>query len=506
MIQHFKAARNAAAPMVAIETPDQTATVQEIAKALSGEKQPPPMFTWDVARGILPANKASTQALGMFGSKPNELIRCDDALVAAQAAREDTILFLYNAHRFLGSSSTQPPDASCVQALTNLRDIFKSNGRMVVLLSPSIRLPAELETDTLILSEPLPDDAQLGDIVESVYNSAEMKPPKGADLAKIVDALSGLAAFPAEQAVAMCLRKSGIDVGALWERKRQMVEQARGLSVWRGDEKYDSIGGLENIKRFNRALIKGKRAPKVIVFLDEIEKYINPDGDLSGVQKDQLGVMLSFMQDNNAMGEILVGPPGTCKSAFAKATGNEAGCPTVALDLGGAKAGIVGESEANIRHALKVCKAIGGDRMLFIATSNNIGNLPPELRRRYTLGTFFMDLPDSEERAMIWALYLKAYKLDAKQAKPADEGWTGAEIKQCCDLADSLGIPLTQAAEFIVPVARSSAEKIDTLRKSAAGRYISASKAGLYTVPSTTAEAAAPAPASGGSRRMREIN
>jgi hypothetical protein len=27
--------------------------------------------------------------------------------------------------------------------------------------------------------------------------------------------------------------------------------------------------------------------------------------------------------------------------------------------------------------------------MLFIATSNSIASLPPELRRRFTLGTFF---------------------------------------------------------------------------------------------------------------------
>jgi hypothetical protein len=46
----------------------------------------------------------------------------------------------------------------------------------------------------------------------------------------------------------MSLSKKGLDLEQLWERKRQVIEQAPGLSVWRGGESFDDIGGCSNIK------------------------------------------------------------------------------------------------------------------------------------------------------------------------------------------------------------------------------------------------------------------
>jgi SpoVK/Ycf46/Vps4 family AAA+-type ATPase len=46
--------------------------------------------------------------------------------------------------------------------------------------------------------------------------------------------------------------------------------------------------------------------------------------------------------------------PGTGKSAFAKALGNETGRPTLLLDLGALYGSLVGATEANVRQALKV--------------------------------------------------------------------------------------------------------------------------------------------------------
>jgi hypothetical protein len=121
-------------------------------------------------------------------------------------------------------------------------------------------------------------------------------------------------------------------------------------------------------------------------------------------------------------------------------------------------------------------KATG--RMLFIATCNSIASLPPELRRRFTLGTFFFDLPTAEERETIWGIYLKKYGVSGEL--PNDEGWTGAEIKECCRKAHRLGITLAQAARYIVPVSRSAAEPIKALRQMASGKFISASTPGVY--------------------------
>jgi SpoVK/Ycf46/Vps4 family AAA+-type ATPase len=131
--------------------------------------------------------------------------------------------------------------------------------------------------------------------------------------------------------------------------------------------------------------------------------------------------------------------------------------------------------------------SVSNGRSLWIATCNSIGDLPPELRRRFTLGTFFFDLPDEEERAAIWEIYRHKYRLrSAQHPGPLlkDEGWTGAEIRQCCDLAWRLGCSLADAAKFVVPVSVSAAEQLDRLRKAAEGRFLSASTTGVYRRPS----------------------
>jgi SpoVK/Ycf46/Vps4 family AAA+-type ATPase len=122
--------------------------------------------------------------------------------------------------------------------------------------------------------------------------------------------------------------------------------------------------------------------------------------------------------------------------------------------------------------------------MLFIATCNSIASLPPELRRRFTLGTFFFDLPSDEERETIWGIYLKKYNVSGEL--PNDEGWTGAEIKECCRKAHRLGITLMQASRYIVPVSRSAAEQIKALRQMASGKFISASTPGVYQYQETS--------------------
>jgi AAA+ superfamily predicted ATPase len=90
-----------------------------------------------------------------------------------------------------------------------------------------------------------------------------------------------------------------------------------------------------------------------------------------------------------ALGMIFIGPAGCAKSAIAKACGNETKRPTICLDFSGLKGSYVGESEGNLRSALKVIDAVGQNSSLFIATCNSIGVLPPELRRRFNLGIFF---------------------------------------------------------------------------------------------------------------------
>jgi SpoVK/Ycf46/Vps4 family AAA+-type ATPase len=124
--------------------------------------------------------------------------------------------------------------------------------------------------------------------------------------------------------------------------------------------------------------------------------------------------------------------------------------------------------------------AISQGRSLWIATCNSITSLPPELRRRFTLGTFFFDLPDAEEREAIWRIYLRKWQVEDTD-RPSDEGWTGAEIKECVRKAWRVGLSLRESASYLVPVVKSAADQIEALRRQASGRFLSASRPGAYT-------------------------
>jgi len=72
------------------------------------------------------------------------------------------------------------------------------------------------------------------------------------------------------------------------------------------------------------------------------------------------------------------------------------------------------------------------------------------------------------------------FGLDAKQARPNDQDWTGAEIRSCCRLLALLDVPLMTAARNVVPVAVTAAESVNRLRNWAGGRCLNADAPGIY--------------------------
>ena len=58
-------------------------------------------------------------------------------------------------------------------------------------------------------------------------------------------------------------------------------------------------------------------------------------------------------------GALLLGIPGTGKSAFSKALGNATGRPTLTLDVGALMGSLVGQTESNIRQAPEDCRRHG---------------------------------------------------------------------------------------------------------------------------------------------------
>jgi SpoVK/Ycf46/Vps4 family AAA+-type ATPase len=260
------------------------------------------------------------------------------------------------------------------------------------------------------------------------------------------------------------------------------------LTLHRGGETFAGLGGLDALKVFcSRALRPGRPG---------------------GVRP---------------RGVLLLGPPGSGKSAMAKALGNETGRPTLVLDVGALMGSLVGATEANVRHALRtidamapcvvmvdeVEKALSGvqssgqtdsgvsarlfasllawmnDRTsdaFVVCTANDVAKLPPEFSRAERMdGCFFLDLPGSGQKEQIWRMYLGRYGLDPEQPRPRDTDFTGAEIKACCRLAALLDLPLVEAASYIVPVAVTAGESVERLRAWASGRCLDADRPGLYT-------------------------
>lgn len=477
----MKSVRVAGVPLVCVETAEPTGAFEIVRESLNGKFDDLTVVVWNLVSGLNPANKKSVPWASEANNNNDpslETARPDELLRKLVKLPDGGVAILFGAEKILG-------DITVRQGLWNLRDLYKTTGRTIVMFATvGTKFEADLKDDVVVLRHDLPTQEWLKNKAVSLCEDAGVSKPSNEVLEKAVDATIGLTEFSAEQVLAMSISKKGYDLEDLWARKRSAIEQTNGLTVWKGGESFADVGGNDNIKEFFGKLVTGKRRPRCIVFIDEIEKAMAGQGDTSGTNQEMLGKMLSWMQDTSASGVIFVGVAGSGKSAISKAVGNEANVPTIAFDLSAMKGSLVGESGARLRSALATVDAIGQGSVLVIATCNKIDNLPPELRRRFTLGTFFFDLPTEDERKAIWNVYLKKYNLSGKL--PNDASWTGAEIKQCCDVADRLGISLVDASEYVVPVARSASEQIENLRKQANGRFLSASYKGVYTCNQTS--------------------
>lgn len=494
LVEQFANARRVATPLIVIRTADATSVLVAITAAAAGETKPTlradlaeamskaPVVQWDAAAGFQARNVVGRASLAAITGNP-EMLNPADAIASASKATPQTIVAVLNAHRVW-------QDLPTVQAIWNLRDQYKANRRTLVLLTtPEARLPRELESDTIVLDDPLPNEDQIAAIINTQCTNAQppLPAPKGDDQRKAVDALKGLSAFVAEQLVALSLTRKGVNLSELWERKRQAVEQTPGATIYRGSNRFADIGGHEGLKRDLMREIKSKYPVKVVVIFDEFEKMIagatsDHVGD-GGVGKDAAQVVLTYMQDRKVRGSILFGHPGAGKTAVAKAMGNEADCLVIQADMGAMKGGIVGESEAKIRAFFALITAIAGEGgAFFVATCNSTAAFTTELRRRFKTGFYFVDLPDRTEKDAIWAIQMKAKGLE-KQKRPDDTGWTGAEIETCCEKADAYSISLVEAAKSIIPVATSQPELIKRRRAEANGKMLAASTGTTYEMP-----------------------
>lgn len=484
--QQFKAAARVSTPLVGVHTFDAKSTTDGIKEMAVCDHH----YLWDACNGLALADSKTDSrnvlqdAMQKAGIQEQAAtIVLPEALRVIASMQESCLVFLSNAHLFWADA----PEV--IQGIWNLRDILKGNGSMLVLMiAPGIDLPLELQNDVMLLDEPLPTVPELEKIVLQSYaagrkQNKKLQEPDAALMVKATDALKGLPAFPADQSTAMCLDvESGkLDLPELWGRKKTIVSQKQGLTFCSRTTKYADIGGAANCKKFFTGYMKGKAAPTVILRMDEVEKLFAGSGtDTSGSKTGLTGGFLKWTAEKKIAMAAFVGIPGSGKTEFIYALGNEYETPVIDFDIDAMQDKYIGNTGANFRAATATIDAIA-DNVLIIATSNGLGSLPPEIRSRMKLGIFFWDAPDADAQKQIWAIWRKKCGIAETDSVDFDTtGWTGREIEECCNKADVLGISLKDASKFVVPVMKSAAAEMQALRDSASGKYISADYEGVY--------------------------
>ena len=164
------------------------------------------LATWDIDRGLQTAGTGNTTAVA-GGTDPLAAIRALSALAKKDSS---ALLVLPNFHRFLQSTEI-------VQALARQIQEGKNSRTFIIILSPVVQIPVELEKAFTVIEHDLPDRGQLESIARSIATEKN-ELPTGDDLQRLVDAAAGLTRFEAESAFSLSLvRKSRLTPQAVWE-------------------------------------------------------------------------------------------------------------------------------------------------------------------------------------------------------------------------------------------------------------------------------------------------
>ena len=322
----------------------------------------------------------------------------------------------------------------------------------VCIISPLVPLPKELENYTTIMElDPLTEE-NIGEIVRDFIKTQGIDQPEDDLLNKIITRLKGLSQTEIYNILSLAISEDGMltsrDLTNILEQKQQLVKKSGILEMIRVKETMNDIGGLENLKRW-------------LLRKSEIFKQIKKAQDF-GVDIPK--------------GVLIAGMPGCGKSLTAKAAAKSFDVPLLRLDMGRLMGKYVGESEGNMRRAIKITEAsspcvlwidelekafagVGGkgggsevttrlfgnfltwmqekDSLAFVvATANKIDALPPELLRKGRFDeTFYVDLPNRTERRKILEIHIRKRRprdlsrIDLDRLADKTDGYCGADLE-----------------------------------------------------------------------------
>jgi hypothetical protein len=474
-------------PLIWIVTKEEARVERYLIEAAGSAAYKP--VTWDVAQG---ARRMDGTPFPGGDTDPSGMLTSIDGL-ATKNGRNVWIM------RDLPTWLQGPAGATTLRMLRNLSRSLpgapRESAQAIVVLSPSGDIPPELANHASVIEWPMPDRTEIAGILDAaVEGGGDKIEPLNGNREAAIDAAVGLSG---EEAAA-CYAKSlvqlrKIDPVTVAKEKKRVIARERVL------EWFDPIpgglamvGGLENLKGW---LLARKNA-----YSASARAYGLPA----------------------PKGALLVGVPGCGKTLTAKAIATAWGVPLLRLDLGALKSKFVGESEANLRKALRVIEAIGRcvvwideiekalagatqgaadggvssdalgailswmqDRQgeaFVIATANDAEKLPPELLRKGRFDElWFVDLPNETERNQILAAALKSHGRSIEVASTwrdviaATEGFTGSEIASLVPEAlhvafddgerEPTALDLLRASRDVVPLSKTMGDKLTKLRE-----------------------------------------
>jgi len=459
------------------------------------------VFEWSCCTGIVPAG-ASLQ------SHKNRSTATRDPLLALDHVIEQVEPALYLFKDFHPYLSRNHP--AVIRKLKEIALHLKNSFKTILLVSPVMEIPTELEKEITVLNYPLPARDDLSDLLDKIIADVRQFKQVKIELddpgrERLLSAALGLTLGEAENVFAKIIvqeeRLGGDNVNAVFAEKQQIIRKSGLLEYCTTGESFANIGGLAVLKDW----------------LDKRAAAFTPEARAFGLPAPK--------------GILMLGVQGCGKSLCAKAVSNQWQLPLLRFDMGRMFGSLVGSSEENVRRAIAVAesvapailwvdeidKAFAGSQgsgaadggttarvfgtfltwlsektapVFVVATANDISQLPPELLRKGRLDEiFFVDLPGEAERAEIFRIHLhrrgrNAQQFDTAALAAASQACSGAEIEEAINSAlyDSFYANQEITTEAVlatltqtVPLARTMDEQINRLRHWAEGRARNAS-------------------------------